>query len=90
MANYLELIAEELGISVSLVIVMLIWSAVWKIVALWKSARNKHIVWFIVLILINTVGILEILYIFVFSKCCKKPSQRVKRTKKKQRKRRRR
>ena len=83
MANYLELIAEELGISVSLVIVMLIWSAVWKIVALWKSARNKHIVWFIVLILINTVGILEILYIFVFSKCCKKkaPKSRARRKK---------
>jgi methionyl-tRNA synthetase len=35
---------------------------------LWKSARNTDKVWFIVLLLVNTVGILEILYIYFFSK----------------------
>ncbi|OGM00913.1 hypothetical protein A2480_00100 [Candidatus Uhrbacteria bacterium RIFOXYC2_FULL_47_19] len=36
-------------------------------VALWKAARKGSKVWFIVLLLTNTI-ILEILYIFVFSK----------------------
>ena len=47
--------------------VIFIWSYAWKLAALWKSARKGSIVWFIVLALVNTVGILEILYIFVFS-----------------------
>jgi uncharacterized membrane protein YagU involved in acid resistance len=44
------------------------WSFLWKGIALWKAARNGSKVWYVVLLLINTLGILEILYIFVFSK----------------------
>lgn len=47
---------------------LLIWSFVWKGIALWKAARNTHKVWYVVLLLVNTVGILEIIYIFFFSK----------------------
>jgi hypothetical protein len=32
-------------------------------VALWKSARNNQLVWFVVLFLVNTLAILEILYL---------------------------
>ena len=49
-------------------IILLIWSAIWKGIALWKAAGNKDLKWFIALLVINTVGILEILYIYVFSK----------------------
>jgi methionyl-tRNA synthetase len=51
-----------------LLIIAMIWSFCWKSVALWKSARNGSKPWFIVLLLVNTVGVLEILYIFVFGK----------------------
>jgi hypothetical protein len=65
-------VAAGLGISTGLLLVALsalfIWNLAWKGVALWKSANKKHIVWFIVFLIINTVGILEILYIFIFSK----------------------
>jgi methionyl-tRNA synthetase len=44
------------------------WSIVWKGMALWKSARKGSKVWFVVLLLVNTVGILDILYLYVFSK----------------------
>jgi len=50
------------------VILFIIWSFIWKGLALWKSARSGSKVWFIILLLVNTVGILEILYIYVFSK----------------------
>jgi len=46
----------------------ILWTLPWKGVALWKSARANSLLWFVVLFLINTLGILEILYIFVFSK----------------------
>ncbi|HBU07107.1 MAG TPA: hypothetical protein DEB09_03400 [Candidatus Magasanikbacteria bacterium] len=50
------------------IITLIIWSGIWKGVALWKSARNNHLGWFITFMFINTLGILEILYIYVFSK----------------------
>jgi len=68
MANYFTTLAEQAGVAIWLLIVILIWSLVWKLLALWKSARKGHTIWFIVMAVINTVGILPILYIFVFSK----------------------
>jgi len=55
-------------IPVGALLIILIWSLIWKGVALWTAARKNHLVWFIVLLVVNTVGILEILYIFLFSK----------------------
>ena len=46
---------------------MLIWTFIWKGWSLWLSARKGHKIWFLVLLLVNTVGILEIVYIFLFS-----------------------
>jgi hypothetical protein len=43
------------------------WVVVWKGFALWKAARQDQRWWFVVLLVINTLGILEILYIYVFS-----------------------
>lgn len=83
MADYFTTIATQLGISIWILIVVLVWSLTWKLVALWKSARNKHLVWFIVLAVFNTVGILPILYIFVFSKMGKKKKKQVKKKKRK-------
>ena len=42
---------------------LLIWSIFWKGLALWRSARMNHKGWFIALLVINTVGIFEIVYI---------------------------
>ena len=44
------------------------WELAWKGVALWRAARNRHIAWYVVLLIINLLGILEIIYIFAFSK----------------------
>ena len=65
--TYLQDIAAPLGISAWLLVVIIVWCLIWKLLALWKSARRKHLVWFIVLGIVNTLGILEILYIYVFS-----------------------
>lgn len=52
-----------------------LWTLPWKGWALWKAARLKEKVWFIVLLIVNTLGILEILYIFIFSKGKKEPKE---------------
>jgi len=65
-------VAETLGISIEIVTILIavifIWTIIWKGLALWKSARKGSPIWFVVFLLINTVGILPILYIYVFSK----------------------
>lgn len=60
-------LSSQFGISIWILAVIVIWSAVWKLLALWKSARKNHLVWFIILAIVNTVGILEILYVYIFS-----------------------
>ena len=51
-----------------IMLLLIAWTLPWKGVALWKAARNGAKVWFIILLIVNTLAILEILYIFVFSK----------------------
>jgi len=83
--EYLETIAAQFGIVTWLLIIIVLWSTAWKLLALWKSARKNHLVWFIVMAVVNTVGILPILYIFVFSKmkCCKSSVKKPAKKKKK-------
>jgi len=54
------------------------WALVWKGIALWKSARHNQKWWFIALLVINTLGLLEILYIFIFSKLDQKTNAKSK------------
>jgi len=39
-----------------------------KIVGLWKSARNNQKVWFGAMLILNTLGLVELTYLFYFSK----------------------
>jgi len=56
------------GLFLMLFVLVFIWSLIWKGIALWKAARAGSKNWFVALLVINTLGILEILYIFVLSK----------------------
>lgn len=39
-----------------------------KIIGLWRSARNDQKWWFAAMLILNTIGILELTYLFYFSK----------------------
>jgi len=56
--------------------VIAIWEAVWKLIAMWKAAHKESVVWFVVLAIFNTLGILPILYIYVFSEMGKKKKKK--------------
>ncbi len=47
---------------------VLVWDAVWRGIALWRAGRNARLAWFIALLVVNSVGILPIIYIFGFRK----------------------
>ena len=53
---------SDMGVLVLFLSVL--WTLPWKGVALWKAARLYHKWWFIVLLVVNTLAILEIIYIF--------------------------
>ncbi|MES2134701.1 MAG: DUF5652 family protein [Patescibacteria group bacterium] len=50
------------------IILLILWTLPWKGYALWLSARNNQPRWFIALLLLNTVAILEIIYIFAIGR----------------------
>jgi hypothetical protein len=47
---------------------IVLWTLPWKGYALWKAAQRGEKKWFVALLVVNTLGILEIVYIFFFSK----------------------
>jgi|CXWL01.1.fsa_nt_gi hypothetical protein len=59
-----SLVGALIGPFIGLILIAVLWSVAWKGYALWLAARNGHKWWFIALLLINTLAILEIIYIF--------------------------
>lgn len=60
---------ETLGTAfLSFLVVISLWEAAWKAIAMWKSARNSQLAWFIFIAVFNTAGILPIVYLLFFQK----------------------
>lgn len=49
-------------------VLFILWSIFWKGLALWHSARRGQCWWFVILLVVNTLGILEIIYLFGVAK----------------------
>lgn len=45
-----------------------IWVIVWRGLALWRASRNEQKYWFIALLVINLLGLPEIVYLCFFQK----------------------
>ncbi|MGB8359738.1 MAG: DUF5652 family protein [Bacteroidales bacterium] len=50
---------------IPVILVLVIWDTVWKLIAMWKAARNNHLAWYICIFIFNTIGILPIIYILL-------------------------
>lgn len=42
-----------------------VWELVWKGLALWKAAKNRDTAWFVVILVVNSAGILPIIYLLL-------------------------
>ena len=49
-------------------ILLVLWSLAWKGWALWRAAKNDQKYWYVALLVINLLGILEIVYLLFFQK----------------------
>jgi methionyl-tRNA synthetase len=56
-----------LAIPPRLLLLLIVWTLVWKGLALWRAARAGQAVWFVVLLIVNTGGLLEIVYLACFA-----------------------
>ena len=50
-----------------LLIILIVWELYWKYKALWISANNNHRKWFIAILIINSLGIIPIYYLYTQS-----------------------
>ena len=70
--DWASVIASNLGISLAAATILLagvvLWEFAWTAVAMWKSARNRHVIWFIVFFVFNLLAIPEIIYVAFFSR----------------------
>jgi len=60
-------IHESLGLpkwAIILIIILAIWEIIWKLIAMWKSARKNQLFWFLLIAIINSLGIIPIYYLF--------------------------
>lgn len=60
--------SDLLLIWLPLIMAFALWDAVWKGFALYRAGYNRSPWWFFFLLILNTVGVLPILYLFVFGK----------------------
>lgn len=60
---------DTLPFSVNIItIILVLWAIPWKVYAVWTAVKHNHKKWFVALIILNTLGILEIFYIFRVAK----------------------
>ncbi len=64
----INLLANWAGVHPLWIAGMILWILVWKGLALWRAAGLRQKWWFVALLLINTLGILEIIYLFFIAR----------------------
>jgi hypothetical protein len=50
---------------IPVIIILVTWDLIWKLIAMWKAARNNQLGWFICIALVNSAGILPIIYLLI-------------------------
>ncbi|OGG78454.1 hypothetical protein A3A36_02045 [Candidatus Kaiserbacteria bacterium RIFCSPLOWO2_01_FULL_52_12b] len=73
-ANYSPFFVPVVYSVIILIIAVVIWSVIIKGFALWHAARASQTGWFVSLLVINTLGILEIIYLIWFRPQSTSPS----------------
>ena len=49
-------------------LVLIIWDLIWRGKALWRASKDNQKWWFIALLLVNSIGILPLIYLAFFAK----------------------
>lgn len=63
--NDLEAFYEDYSTLIGILLFLVVVDAVLKLITLWQSARRKQMAWFIFLALVNSLGILPVIYLII-------------------------
>lgn len=55
-------------IGITLLVLAFLFDFILKGIALWRAGKNQQLGWFVALLIINSIGILPLLYLLVFNK----------------------
>ena len=55
---FMELTQTQLIVIVSILAVLTLWDVVWKAMAMWVACKRESKLWFVILLVVNSVGIL--------------------------------
>ena len=59
---------QVMAIPPTVFLIFIFWELIWKGIAMWKCGRNNQLVWYIAILILNTIGILPIIYLLFFQK----------------------
>lgn len=51
-----------------IIFLLILWDGIWKMLGMWRAAQNKQLGWFIFIAILNTAGILPIIYLLLNKK----------------------
>jgi hypothetical protein len=54
------------NVTLAILVVLALWSIIWKGLGLWRAARNEQKWWFLAFLVVNDLGILPIIYLLWF------------------------
>lgn len=66
--DFSEAFPAELMWIIPLLVILFLWEAVLKLLAMWKAAQRKELLWFVLIAIFNTVGILPLIYLILNKK----------------------
>lgn len=64
--SLVESITSPTGISI--IVLLALWDGVWRLLAMWKATKKGEKIWFVLLGVISSLGILPIVYYFFLAK----------------------
>ena len=68
MPQFLNIVAPLPDINPLWVTLAIIWTFAWKGMALWRASGLKQKGWFVAILLLNTLGILDIIYLYIITR----------------------
>ena len=61
-----ESILEQYSFLLGIILVLVVIDSILRMITLWQSARRNQIGWFVFLALINSLGILPVIYLIMY------------------------
>jgi len=56
------------GWVIAVIVIVGLWEVIWKAIGLWHAGSDRNLLWFVLMFVLNTLGILEIIYVFGISR----------------------